>query len=146
MNTIDLSQVESAVLSLLGSIALAFVIAALNYLTTRLHLSATAEQRAEMQEVASKSVAWAISTLDALIRSKGWDHAEVRDGVVAKAIGYAAAQFPDALKRAGINPDSKVLTEQLSGIMERVFPTVAATLAASPATPPVTAATVEVTP
>jgi hypothetical protein len=138
----DLTGVETELLQALGVVLLALMIAAGRLILKRLNIQLTAAQKAEMEDVAEKSITAGIAKSQDVIKAKGWDHAEVKSAVVGDAITYAINKFPDAMKRAGINTKTPVqAAEQLADVMERKFPEVATAAAASPVTPPAPPAT-----
>jgi hypothetical protein len=144
---IDLSTVETELLQGLGVVLLALALAAnklaLSWLNAKLgsaRIELSASTKAELEDAAGKALTFGITQADALIRAKGWDHAEVRNAVLATATSYVIGQFPDALARAGIDPSNPVAAAaQLVGILTRKLPEAATTAAASPVTPPAVA-------
>jgi hypothetical protein len=132
----DLTSVETQLLQALGVILLAIAIAAGRVILKKLNIQLTDAQKAELEDVAAKSVTAGIVKSQDLIREKGWDHADVKNVVVAHAIDYAIQKFPDAMARSGIDADKPVQSaEKLADLMERKFPEAATAAAASPVTP-----------
>ena len=136
--TIDLSSIEQTTLSLLGALLLALLSAAAKVGLQRLGISVTAAQQEVLNELAHKSVAYGIVNATDTIKTKGWDHIETKNAVVAAAGTYAVTQFPAVLKQAGIDVSNPALAAKMlaDGIMTRVFPTAVQYAAYSPATPP----------
>lgn len=144
---IDLSAIETELLQGLGIVLLALALAcsklALSWLNAKLgaaRIELSASTKAELEDAAGKALAFGFTQAEGIIRAKGWDHIDTKNAVLAAATSYAIGQFPDVLKRAGIDVSNPVAAAtQLAGILTRKLPEAATHVAASPATPPVTA-------
>jgi hypothetical protein len=135
---IDLSSIEADALNLLDALLLAMLSLLAKRAFTKLGLVVTQAQQDNLDDIAHKAVTFGISTATADIKAKGWDHIDVKNAVVAAAGQYAVAQFPDALKQAGVDISNPGLAagKLADGIMTRVFPAAASQAAHSPVTPP----------
>lgn len=88
-----------------------------------------------LDSVLSKAVASGAMQANDIIAAKGWDHPEVHNAVIAKAMNYAIEKFPDALTMAGLDPTDPATAGHLESALQRILPTAIAPVAASPATP-----------
>src|SRR5882672_7902152 len=123
----DLSAIETQILQAIGGVVLIGVLWAIRYGAGILQIKLSDTQKAELEDVAGKSLAFGLSKIDAVIRAKGWDHIDVKNQAVQLAVGYAVTKFPDAMQRAGIDATStKTAAIPLTPLLERKFPEVAA--------------------
>lgn len=128
---INLSAVEGWLLQAAGIAVLTVVSLTGRIILKQLHLQFSEAQKAELEDVAGKALTWGITKASELIKAKGWDHLDSQNLVINAAGAYAVTQFPDAMKRAGIDlTDPLVAAAQLTGILTRKFPEIA-TLAAT---------------
>lgn len=149
--TVDISGFLNILLQAMGAVVLAVagtigtVIAMKLKAKYGIELSDT--QKAEMEDVAKKSMAMGIMQSTNLIQAKGWDHIDVHEAITAKAAQYAVDHFPDAMANAGLDVSTPAAISATANkldatIMTRMLPEAITTAAASPATPPAPAATV----
>jgi hypothetical protein len=130
---IYIGQILSTLLEGMGVILMGGAAWLLRTVIARAHISLTAEQKAEWEDVARKSVTWAISQAQVLIRAKGWDHVDVHNQIVKLAAAYAVEKFPDAMSRNSVEDERDT---KVTGVMSRVIPSVMQEVAYSPSTPP----------
>lgn len=132
------ADAETQILQALGGVVLLGVLWAIRYVAGILRIKLSDTQKAEIEDVAGKSIAYGLGRVEDIIKAKGWDHPDVKSGAVSLAINYAIERFPDAMKRAGIDATSiQTAARTLEPMLQRKFPEVAAVVAASPVTPPV---------
>lgn len=135
--TIDLSQIEQQILMLLAGLILAILTVAAKRFMSWLGVKNADAQMAQLDDVAGKALSYGVTQAQATIKAKGWDHADVKNQVVATAAQYAVQKFPETLAGAGIDTSSlNAAADSLQGVLQRKFPEVAAVMVASPATPP----------
>jgi hypothetical protein len=135
---IDLTAIEAQMLQALAIILLGIGLALARLIAKLLNLQFTAEQSGQLEDVAGKSLAFGIVQAKDMIAAKGWDHADVKNAVVATAAQYAIAQFPKVLAKSGFDLSAPDLTEErlANTILTRKFPDAMTAAAPSPATPP----------
>lgn len=129
---IEMDLIRAFVIILLGVGIWAFKL-----LLAKLGIQLTAAQKAELQDIADKALAYGFSQAQGEILTHGWDHIAVKNKVLEEAAPYALTKFDQGLKRSGIpTADPVKAGEQLAGILNRRYADAAAKAAASPATPP----------
>ncbi len=142
----DLSPVINVLLQLAATVLLAAGTWAISQLVRWLGLKNAAQATASLDDALQKSVTYGLQQSQDLIRQKGWDHADVRSATLAQALPYLIQHFPDVLGSAGIDMSNQAaLQATVVGALDRAFPHAAAVAANSPATPPATAPTPQVT-
>lgn len=141
----DLSAVEGQILSALGIIIGGVMIAFGRRLLQWMNVKLSTAQKAELEDNAGKALDYGISLAQDEIAKKGWDHADIKNQVIATATAYAIQKFPDSLARVGVDTSNpKQAAYQVADVMERKFAGAMATAAASPATPSVPVAPKEI--
>jgi hypothetical protein len=84
-------------------------------------------------------VTYGLAASQELIKANGWDHAEVRNATLAKALPYLIDHFPDELRAAKLDPADPATEQRMQAALLRALPHAAFVAANSPATPPTTA-------
>lgn len=134
--TFDLTGIETQILSGVGIILGGVLVAFSQRLLAWMNVKLSVAQKAELEDSASKALAFGISQAQQEIAAKGWDHIDIKNRVIVKATDYALKRFPDSLARVGLDTSKPVeAAEKLADVMERKFPEAVAIAAASPATP-----------
>jgi hypothetical protein len=124
----DISSIETAVLQAAGIAVLGVASWAGTLISQKFRFDISTATKAEMEDVATKSLTWALTAATDTIKLKGWDHIDIKNQVISDATRYAVARFPDALKRSGVDLDNfSAASQRLSGVLERTFPAVVAT-------------------
>jgi len=142
----DLSPVINVLLQLAATVLLAVGTWGISMIVRWLGLKNSAQATASLDDALQKSVTYGLQQSQALIRQKGWDHADVKSAALRQALPYMIKRFPDVLGSAGIDmSDQAALQATVTGALDRAFPHAAAVAASSPATPPATAPTPQVT-
>lgn len=125
--TIDLTGVEAAALQLAGIVLIAVLSMVGRAVLARLNLQLTAAQRGELDDIAKRALSAAYTTTIASAKSAGWDHVQIKNDVLGHAVLYAIQRFPDAMKRAGIDPTDPVAAgDKLAGLLTRLYSPIAA--------------------
>jgi hypothetical protein len=135
---VDISPVLQTLIGLAAT-ALGIIGSAVLYqLTQKLHLQISAGQQDAFDTALKKSLIYGATKATATIAERGWDHPEVHNEVVAKAMQQVVAAFPDAVNAVGLstNLNDPKNTETLTAALERALPGAMAEVSASPATPP----------
>jgi hypothetical protein len=123
-------------LQLLGTIILAIGTWATKRLLDWLGVKTSAQAAANLDQALEKAVTYGIQQAQEGIKTKGWDHIDVRNQVIGAALPYMQAHFADTLRSVGADP---TMEDTIKRALDRAFPQAAAKAAASPATPPITA-------
>jgi hypothetical protein len=134
-------DVSPVVQSVIGLCAVALTVLggiALQVVAAKWKVQLSASQSAEFDAALSKALTYGATTADAEIRAKGWDHPDVKNAVVATALTYAVAKFPDAIAAVGLSTDLTNPTNvaTITAALQRALPAAMLTASASPATPP----------
>lgn len=115
-------EIEAELLQGIAIVLLSLVTAGAKTLLARLKLSLTAAQRAELEEVAEKSLSWAVNKSLDEIRARGWDHVTVKGEIIDEAVTYCITRFWPTLKANKLKTnDPKLVT-----MIERKLPAAAA--------------------
>ena len=139
--TVDLSPVLTPLMQLAGLGLMVVGGVVLRRLAAKLGLDANSTIAKQLDDALDKSIAAGAMSASDMIKSRGWDHPEVKNVVVASAARYLAAQWPGLLKKAGIDVNNPAYArERIAALLTRAFPTAMAPIAASPVTPPAPAA------
>jgi hypothetical protein len=136
---LDLSPIISAVMQLAATVILAAGGYAIPRVLRWLGLKESEQARAALDSALHKAVTYGLQQSQALIKSKGWDHPQVRNAALADAATYLTTRFADTLKAVGTDVAKPEAVEAVRGALERAFPAAVADAADSPATPPKTA-------
>jgi len=140
MTAIDLAPLTSTLMQLLATLIMGVGTWAVSRLVQWLGLRNAAQATAALDDVLQKAVTYGLQQTQDVIREKGWDHIEVRNQALAKAVPYLIERFPDTLRAVGVDlANRNAMTSSVTGALDRAFPHAAARAAASPATPPSTA-------
>jgi hypothetical protein len=132
----DITWITTPILQLLGTIILAFGTWATKRLLDWLGVKVSAQAAANIDQALEKAVTYGIQQTQETIKTKGWDHIDVREQAIAAALPYMQQHFADTLKSVGTDPNAEDIIKKA---LDRVFPQAVAKAAASPATPPTTA-------
>lgn len=128
-----LTQVAAAAILALGTWAVGRIIQWLG-------LKNSAQATAAVDSALEKAVTYGLQQVQAQIAANGWDHPQVKNDALAKALPYMTAHFKDSLKAAGVPVgDQAKMDSIVSEALDRAFPSAVAAAASSPATPPATA-------
>ena len=134
--TFDLTGIETQILTAVGIVLGGVMIAFGQRLLAWMNVKLSVAQKAELEDSASKALAFGISQAQHEIGVKGWDHIDVKNQVIETATAYAIKKFPDSLARVGVDTSKPLLAaERLADVMKRKFPEAIAAAAVSPATP-----------
>lgn len=137
VDTVERSLLQAGAILL---IALCLALARQAQAWLSLHLAAS--QRAELDDIAQKALAWALVELQRHTPRLGTSpvvHTDpaLQQHVIDMAIGYLRDHFPDAASRIrGETPSEEVMVERLRGVMTRTLPAVLARHLALTANPP----------
>lgn len=124
---IDVSSLETQVLQAVGIVLMALFTWAGRMVVEKLHIEVATAQRAELEDVTTKALSWAVHGAMDTVKAKGWDHLDTKNQVISDATRYAINRFPDTLKRAGIDlTDTTLSAESLAGILQRKYPEITA--------------------
>lgn len=136
--SVDLSQIETTVVSLAAT-ALGIVGTwAVSRLAQRFGLQVNQAQKAMFDQALSDSLTYGVTQADATIKAKGWDHVDSKNAIIDAGLSYVVAKFPDALKAVGLssNLNDPANAAAITSALTRMLPIATTTAAASPTTPP----------
>lgn len=136
--SIDFSPVLQSVIGLCALALTALGSWALHRLAGYLGVSQQSAAISAFDDALTRAVHAGASAAQNEIATKGWDHVDVKNQVVAMGIGYAIEHFAPALKGIGLDPTDPngATSDYLKAEINRIFPTAMASVAASPVTPP----------
>jgi hypothetical protein len=136
--SVDLSSIEQAVIGLCGVTITVFGSLALRALAAKFHVQLTASQTLMFDDALSKAATYGVVAANDEIKAKGWDHPEVKNAILEKALTYVVAKFPDALAGVGLSnkSDDPENIKAITAALERVIPSATLAASESPSTPP----------
>jgi hypothetical protein len=135
----DITPVTNALLQLGATAITALGTVAIARLVQWLNIKNGDATRSALDEVLNKSVTFGLAESQDLIKAKGWDHVDVRNAAIAKALPYLIDRFPDVLRGLKLDPEAPETKLKMQDALLRALPFAALTASNSPATPPTTA-------
>lgn len=132
----DLGQIELQVLQIVGVVVGAAILWLLKRALAWVGIRLSVEKQAALGSAVDKMMTLGVTQADSVIRADGWDHVNTKNAVINAAMSGLETKFSGTLLTAGINPNNPADRMKLTDMMSRMWPDVAARLAASPATPP----------
>lgn len=137
----DISQLTHDLLQGLGVIVLAMAMVGGRVALSWMDLKLTADQASTLNVIAGHALDWAIAKASDRIASNGWDHPDVKSGILHAALIYAQENAATGLKRSGIDTRNRMASaDALVPVLERSFAGAMGRAAASPSTPAAPAA------
>ncbi len=138
---VDLSPLWQAVIGLAAAALATFGSQALLAAKNRWNIQFSDAQVSAFDDALRKTITYEATQAQSLIASKGWDHVEVHDAVIANGLNTIVAKFPGALAGVGLSTDlsDPANRQAIQAALQRALPAAFTAAAASPATPPATA-------
>ena len=137
---LDITPITQALTQIAAAAILALGTWAVGRAIQWLGLKNSAQATAAVDGALEKAVTYGLQQVQAQIATNGWDHPQVKNDALAKALPYMTSHFNDTLKAAGVPVgDQGKMDSIVSEALDRAFPSAVAAAASSPATPPATA-------
>lgn len=135
MTTIDLTPIVQAVVMGAAAILTWALSLLLFKMKEKFHLDISDQEMKNYDAILEKGIHAGAMAFTEEIKEKGWDHPEIRDGIVSFAVDYIKNKFAGTVAKVGLNLENIVDQNHLSDALLRAFPSAISEVVYSPVTP-----------